>query len=458
MDGNAEITAPKLAGSGAPPTRVRWRLSRPDDRQNPMPSIIAAAYEQPIVRLTSPIGAYYVVADPDGVRRVMLDDVANYPKHAMERRLFTAIFGEGLVTSEGEAWRARRRTMAPSFSPASVTAHVPGMAAEAEGFLARWDQAPAPEPIDIAREMSQLTLRIIARAMFSADGGALGGVMERAVAGGLAALRVGLGDFVPLVSTLKARARTRRIEAALAELDGAVGGLITERVRTGGGEDLLARLIAARDADTGAGLTGREVRDEVLTVFLAGHETTAAAMAWIWYLLSQHPWVEERLHAELDAVLGGRAPTAADLPKLNYTRMVAEEAMRLYPPTPGVNTRTARDADEICGVKIPKGGVVVLSPWVTHRHRRLWDRPERFDPERFSKAASEGRSRFAYIPFGAGPRVCVGASLAMTEILVILAVLAQHYRLALAPGHTVELLHRITLRPLGGLPMVMTRR
>ncbi len=458
MDGTLDVVAPKLAGSGAPPEHNRWRFSRADDRQNPMPSIIAAAYEQPIVRISTPIGPYHLAADPEGIKRVMLDNVANYPKLGVERRLFSAIFGQSLVTTEGETWRAHRRTMAPSFSPGSVTAYLPDMAAEAEAFAPRWDQSATGEPVDVARDMTQLTLRIIARTMFSADGAAVGAVMERAVADGMAAMRPGLGDFVPLINRLTARAREQRMSAVFAELDGAIARLIAERERTGGGEDLLARLIAARDDETGAELSAREVRDEVLTVFLAGHETTAVAMSWIWYLLSQHPWAEAKLHAELDAVLGGRTPSAADLPRLVYTRMVVEEAMRLYPPSPGMNTRSALEADEICGARIPKGGLVVINPWVTHRHRRLWDQPERFDPERFSKAASQGRPRFAYIPFGAGPRVCIGASLAMTEILVILAVLAQRYRLALAPGHVVELQHHVTLRPLGGLPMLIARR
>lgn len=457
MNGTVEIDAPKLAGSAPPPLKVRWHLKRPDDRQNPLPTIIATAYEQPVVRQTSPVGAFHVIADPEGVKRVMLDNVANYPKTPLERRFFSAVFGDGLLSSDGETWRAHRRTMAPSFSPANVAAYVPGMAEETLALQAQWDQAPA-EPIDIARDMTHLTLRIIARAMFSADGASLGEVMERSVAGAMATLRPGLGDFIPIVDKLRARALQRRIGTVFAELDAAVARLIAERERSGGGDDLLARLIAARDDETGAGMSAQEVRDQILTIFVAGHETTAAAMAWIWYLLSQHPGAEAKLHAELDAVLCGRAPTNADLPKLVYTRMVIDEAMRFYPPAPGVSTRVALQADEVCGVRIPKGGYVVLSPWVTHRHRRYWDHPDRFDPERFSKAAAEGRPRFAYIPFGAGPRVCIGASLAITEMTVVLAVLAQRYRLALAPGRKVELLHRITMRPLGGLPMTVTRR
>jgi cytochrome P450 len=456
MDGST--TAPGLAGSAPPPVRPIWTLKRLDDRQNPMPQIIQAAYEQPVVRQNTPIGAFYVVADPEGVKRVLLDNVANYPKTEMERRFFSVIFGDGLISSEGDTWRAHRRTMAPAFAPPSVAAYAPAMVEEAMAFRDRWDQLPPGAPVDVARDMTRLTLQIIARTMFSTDGSALATVMEDAIAGGMATLQIGLMDFIPGLDRLRLRAREARVARVFAELDAAVAALIAEREAHPGGDDLMARLIAARDGETGAAMTAREVRDQMITIFVAGHETTAAAMAWIWYLLSQHPAEAAKLNAELDAVLGGRAPTAEDLPNLPYVRMVAEEAMRLYPPAPGTSTRIALEADVICGVKIPKGAYVTVIPWVTHRHRRLWDRPERFEPERFARGAQAGRPRFAYLPFGGGPRVCIGAGLALTEILLVLAVLAQRYSLALAPGHKVELKHQITLRPLGGLPMIVTRR
>ncbi|MDP3855930.1 cytochrome P450 [Phenylobacterium sp.] len=449
---------PRLAGWSPPPAKPVFRLGRIHDPQNPMPQIIQAAYEQPVVRQASPVGAFYVVGDPEGVKRVFLDNVANYPKTDMERRLFGAIFGNGLLSSEGDTWRSHRRTMAPPFAPLSVASYAPGMVRDVADFQTCWDQAPADEPVDVARDMTRLTLQIISRAVFSTDGAELGEVMERSIAGAMDATRIGLADFVPVLSGLRMAAREKRIAEVFAEFDGVVARLTTEREHSPGGADLLSRLIAARDAETGGGMTAQEVRDQVVTIFVAGHETTAAAMAWIWYLLAQHPLAEARLHAELDAVLGGRAPAAEDLPNLGYTRMVIEEAMRLYPPAPGTSTRIALQADEICGVKIPKGAMICVAPWVTHRHRLYWDRPEAFEPERFSKENAAGRSRFAYIPFGAGPRVCIGASLAMTEMLIVLATLAQRYRLALAPGHEVELFHQVTVRPKGGLPMIVSRR
>jgi cytochrome P450 len=181
-------------------------------------------------------------------------------------------------------------------------------------------------------------------------------------------------------------------------------------------------------------------------------------MSWIWYLLSQHPAEEARLHDELDRVLGGRAPGHADLAALPYTRRVVEESMRLYPPAPGLSTRAVLEDDEVCGVRVPRGSTVDVAPWVIHRHQRLWDSPERFDPDRFSPERSAGRPRFAYLPFGGGPRVCIGAALAMTETMLILASIAPHYRLRLAPDQQVVLKHRVTLRPRDGLRMVVERR
>ena len=222
--------------------------------------------------------------------------------------------------------------------------------------------------------------------------------------------------------------------------------------------DLLTRLVAAKDPENGAALSAQEVRDEVITIFEAGHETTAVAMTFTWYLLSQHPEVEARLHAELDAVLGDRPPCAEDAPNLPYTRQVIEEAMRLYPPAPAVTGRRAVADDEICGQTIKAGDRVFISTWVLHRHRTLWEEPERFDPGRFSPERSEGRPRFAYMPFGAGPRICIGMGLAMIEATLILAALAQGHRPRLKLPQDVKLSARITLAPEGGLKMRLERR
>jgi cytochrome P450 len=220
---------------------------------------------------------------------------------------------------------------------------------------------------------------------------------------------------------------------------------------------LLARLLSARDAETGLGMSAKEVRDQVVTIFMAGHETTAVALTWTWYLLSQHPAEEALFHAELDRVLNGQPPRFEDLARLRYTRMVLEESMRLYPPAHTIS-RQALEADVVEGRAVRKGSMITIVPWVLHRHRGLWDRSDVFDPERFAPERASARPRFAYIPFGGGPRICIGASFAMTEALIILAMLGQRYRLRLVPGHPVEPIGLITLRPRDGLRMILERR
>jgi len=205
-------------------------------------------------------------------------------------------------------------------------------------------------------------------------------------------------------------------------------------------------------------MTDQEVRDEVIIIFLAGHETSALAATYAWYLLSLHPEGEAKLHAELAAVLGGRVPTYEDLEKLSYTRMVVDEAMRLYPPAPLLTGRVAREADEICGRRIAKGTQIIILPWVLHRHRTLWDNPDRFDPERFSREKSATRPRFAYLPFGGGPRICIGSGFAIAEAQVIVAMVAQRYSLRLAPDHAVEPIGLITLRAKNGVWVTLEPR
>ncbi len=256
------------------------------------------------------------------------------------------------------------------------------------------------------------------------------------------------------------RQREARTARAFAPLDASIVRLVAQREADHDAfpADLLNRLVAAKDAETGLAMNAREVRDELVTIFVAGHETTAMTMSWLWYLLSQHPAEEARLHAELSEVLGGRPPSQEDLPRLAFTRQVVEESMRLYPAAPAISTRRAQEEDEICGHTIRKGASVAISPWYLHRNRNLWDEPERFDPDRFSPARSAGRPRFAYLPFGAGPRVCIGQVLAMNEAILILASLARRYRPRLAPEARVALRLNVTLQPKYGLAMILARR
>jgi cytochrome P450 len=455
------LETPFLAGTAAPPAKSPSFFSQMRNANaNQYENLPMAVFEQPIYEAKSIFGRTIIVSDPDGVRRVMLDNVANYPKTDMEKRFFTAMFGEGLLSSDGATWKTHRKVMAPSFDPRSVAGYAPAMAETTEAFREHWDALANNPEVDISEEMKALTLQIICKTMFSSDSEELIGLTGDALGLTQVALNFSILDVLPIIGPRRMNAKADAIHADFAKMDEAVYRMIAEREKNPDEtpKDLLARLIAAKDPDDGAGMNASEVRDEVLTIFMAGHETTAVTMTWVWYLLSQHPAVEAKLHAELDAVLGGRTPTAEDIPNLPYARMVIEEAMRIYPPAPGVSTRIALKDDEICGVKVKAGTQIAIAPWILHRHRKLWDNPERFDPERFSAANSVGRPRFAYLPFGGGPKVCIGAVLAMTEATLILAVLAQRYSPRLKAGEDIKLQARITLRPQGGMKMILERR
>jgi len=238
-----------------------------------------------------------------------------------------------------------------------------------------------------------------------------------------------------------------------------VYSLINERHRQAGDTneeavDLLSLLLSVRDEETGQGMNDKQVRDEVITLLVAGHETTSNLLTWTWYLLSQHPEVEQRVHAEVDKVLGGQLPAVEKLSELRYTHMVLEETLRLYPPAWIFSRKIIAD-DELGGYDIPKNGMILLSPYTTHRHPAFWEDPEEFDPERFTPERSAGRPHYAYFPFGGGPRMCIGSSFAMMEAQLILATIVQRYSLRLVPGHLVEPEALVTLRPKHGLPMLL---
>jgi cytochrome P450 len=456
-------TLPKkaLAGLAAPPLKPASFLATVrSTKGNPFEIIPLAAFEQPFYLSKWLLGPVLMVNDPDAVRRVLLDNVANYPKEDIGDQFFSAMFGEGLLSAPSAKWRTHRKVMAPSFGTRTVESYAPAMIETTAAFAQHWNSLPDSAEIDIAREMNALTLKIICRTMFSSDAEELAALASDALEFAQASLEFGLLDVLPVIGPPRLKRKQDAIRAHFKNMDKAIYRLIGERenIRDEAPKDFLTRLVAAKDPDNGVGMSAAEVRDEVITIFMAGHETTAVTMTWVWYLLSQHPAEEATLHGELSKVLGGRDPTVADLPNLPYTRMVIEEAMRVYPPAPGISLREAKEADELCGFKVTPGMQVLVSPWILHRHRRLWDDPERFDPTRFTKEASEKRPRFAYLPFGGGPRVCIGATLAMTETILILAVLAQRFRLRLKEGEEVKLQTRITLRPKNGMRTILQRR
>jgi cytochrome P450 len=360
----------------------------------------------------------------------------------------------GLFTTDGPPWLRARRQIQPSFHRQRVAGFGAMMVSLTEAMLADWERlAGSGRPLDVSEAMMRLTLRIVVRALFSSDISPEARRIGRAAAIMLADVTFRFDQpFHPL--WLPSR-HNRAFWGALRTMDEVVGALVAERQarpQPAGEEDLLSMLMCARDEATGAGMSPAELRDHVVTLIIAGHETTALALIWSFYLLSQHPDVEARLRAELAEVLGGRAPTVDDVPRLEYTRMVYQEALRYYPPI-WITNRLALGDDVLCGYRIPAGTTLSLSPYATQRMAEHWPDPDRFDPERFTPARVAARPAYAYFPFGGGPRQCIGHGFAMLEGQLILAAVLQRVRLALLPGHTVVPRPIATLRPRDGLPM-----
>jgi cytochrome P450 len=391
---------------------------------------------------------WYQANHPDGVRRVLQENNRNYGKGTLTLGILKPVLGEGLLTSEGELWRRQRRLMQPVFHRRSVAAFGEIMSRETLAMLGRWRPG---EQLDVAAEMSRLTLDVVTGALFHSHAGDEPEVIGRAV--GKLVEEIGYRFKVPVYPPRYVPTpRNHRMNAAQQTIDRAVYRIIEERRSGTDAEDLLSLLMHARDEATGETMSDRQLRDEAITLYLAGHETTANALAWSFYLLARNPEAGERLRAELEP-LGDAPPNAADLPRLPYLRMVVEEAMRLYPPV-WITNRQALAEDEICGYHVPPGQIVMVSPYVLHRHPDYWERPEEFDPERFAPGRSEGRPRFAYFPFGGGPRQCIGRDMALVEAQLVLATVAQRYRLRLASDRPIEPDPTVTLRPKGGLPMI----
>jgi cytochrome P450 len=428
-------------------------------RDSAIDSFAQEAYELDILERKVFGRRLFVINDLAAIKHVLIDNAANYRKTEITRRILEPGLGQGLITSEGDTWRQHRRAMAPAFDHRSIAAYTPIMTGAAEELLAEWGKVPEGTGVDVSTAMMQVTLNIISRTMFSSDSDDIVTIMGRSAGRYQAEMRPNIMDMLGWPRWLADLPRSGVARRTLGEFDQVIDRLIDERTRAPGNypKDLLARLIAARDERTGGGMTAQEVRDHIITIFLAGHETTAMAMTWTWFLLSQHPQEESRLHAELDSVLGGRAPTHEDLSKLTYTRMVVEESMRIYPPVHTM-AREAIGDDTLVGRRIPKGSTIMIAPWLLHRHVKLWDNPGRFDPERFSPERSATRPRFSYLPFGGGKRICIGAAFALTEATVLLATLAQRYSLRVVPAHPVVPQGLITLRARYGMKMLLTPR
>jgi cytochrome P450 len=449
--GNPALAMP-VRPAGQPSFRQFLRMVR----ENTLATYPPEAFDEDIIAGRLLWRRRFIINEPNAIRHVLLDNAANYRKSELTRRLLEPGLGRGLLTSEGETWRRHRRIMAPAFDRRSIEGYAPIITAVTSELLARWDALANSSEVDMGAAMMHTTLHIISRTMFSANSDEIVDIVERGVAQYQSRVRPNLLDLLGLPDWFTALfSHRRRSTGAFDEFDKAVDQLISRRAHAGSGQpsDLLGRLVAARDADTQGGMTPKEVRDEVVTVFMAGHETTAQALTWSWYLLSLHPSVEAKLRDELTTVLHGRMPHYEDIPNLRYTRMVIEESMRLYPPAHTM-ARQPIAPDYILGHRIPAGALILIVPWLLHRKCSLWDEPHRFNPDRFENEPS----RFSYIPFGAGQRICIGAAFAMTEAILILATLAQHYQFQLKPGYPIEPQGLITLRPRYGMPMILQRR
>jgi cytochrome P450 len=428
--------------------------------RNPVECWAEEHFQKACVTVGLPMLKAVLVHEPRAIRRVLLENAENYKKDSLQRRVLSAGLKEGLLSAEGSRWQVQRRTLAPMFAPGAVLNLAPGLLKAIAALCDRWHRR-GDQVFDVAAEMTRLTLEVLERTIFS-DG--LGrdvdeirsamGVYFNSI-GRISPLDlIGVPDFVPRIGHLRVRSTLRFFESA-------IDGIIATRQRrlderpNDRPQDILTLLLKALDPDTSVRMTAAEVRSNILTFIAAGHETTANALTWSLFLISQSPEWRARVEAEADSAIG--TPINSLLDRRVETRAVVEEALRLYPPIAAIS-RVATGPDELGGERIRRGSLIVIAPYVLHRHRLLWNYPEDFDPSRFLGSARKEIDRFAYMPFGAGPRTCIGSTFAMQEATVVLATIVHHFRLELAPGHGVWPLLRVTLRPAGGLPMIVQSR
>jgi cytochrome P450 len=425
---------------------------------NPIEAWTREHFERAIVPVRLPFAQVAVLSDPAAIRRVLADNSGNYRKDRFQKRML-AVLSNGLLTVEEDQWRRQRRALTPIFALRNVRTFIPAMRQALDALIERW-RSREGEVIDVAEEVTELALVILERTIFSE--GIAGNQCELR-----AAMRVyfdslgridpfdilNLPDFVPRLARVRAR-------GAIRSLHGAIDGMIAMRNgfdagASGASQDLLTQMLTSRDPESGRKLTAMEVRANVITFMAAGHESTANAIAWTLFLLSRSPVWRERLVAEATRHLDEPADTLAD--RLVETRAVVEEALRLYPPLAAIS-RVAIGPDELAGTPIRRGEMIVIAPYVLHRHRLWWKEAELFDPARFLPGAGASINRYAYMPFGAGPRGCIGTAFALQETILAVAAIIRAFDLEVASGHEVMPLHRITLRPRGGLPMTVRQR
>lgn len=428
--------------------------------KNPIEAWTAAHFEQPIVTSGLSIGRVAVVSDPAAIRRVLLENCDNYEKDWLQRRVLSAGLIGGLLTAEGQNWRVQRRALAPLFARKTVMNFSSAMISAANNMVERLAQHEN-EVTDVAVEATRVTLEVLERTIFSdglgRDAEDIRMAMKRyfETIGRIDPFDMfGVPDFLPRPGRWKLRPMLRVFESAIDTI------ISTRRERItndpdGAPRDILTFLLEASDPETGEALTEAEIRANILTFIAAGHETTANCISWSLFLLSKSDLWRERVRAEADRVFKGPLDGLAD--RLVETRAVIDEANRLYPPISAIS-RAAKGSDELAGHPIKRGTMVVIAPYVLHRHRALWEKPTTFDPNRFLGDARQSIDRFAYLPFGVGPRICIGATFAIQEASIVVASIVRHFRFEMAPGHMAWPELKVTLRPRGGLPMILRRR
>ena len=391
---------------------------------------------------------------PDLIKDVLVTNSQNFMKGLALQRA-KRLLGEGLLTSEGEFHRRQRRLAQPAFHRARIASYAAVMSDYAARIGEHWHDGAT---LDISEEMMRLTLAIVGKTLFDADVESDAKEVGEAMSVAMDLFNTITIPFFELLQKLPLP-QMRRFDGARAKLDAIIFRMINERRHSGKDRgDLLSMLLLAQDEEgDGSRMSDAQLRDEAMTIFLAGHETTANALTWTWYLLSQNPDVEAKLHAEIDEVVGSRLPEVADVARLRYTEMVLSESMRLYPPVWAIGRMALTDC-EIGGYLVPKRSLVVMSQYVMHRDLRYFSDPFRFDPERFTPEARESRPPFSYFPFGGGPRRCIGEGFAWMEGILLLATLARRWQMRLVPNHVVALRPVITLRPKHGMRMTLQRR
>ncbi len=399
------------------------------------------------------VNAYFIY-HPDDIEYVLSTNARNFLKaRSLRSNLFRRLVGNGLLTSEGDTWKRQRRLAQPAFHRQRINTYAQVMLDYTNRMLSKWRVG---ETRDIHRELMRLTLEIVVRTLFNADVSQESDRVGRV----LAEIAQPFASQATIKWILDNRLPTpthRRFHREAKQIDDIVYRLIAERRASGLDQgDLLSMLLQAQDED-GSQMSDQQLRDEVMTLFLAGHETTALTLSWIWYLLAHNPQAEQKFHAELDEVLGGKLPEMADLARLKYSDMIAREAMRLYPPAYALG-REAIDEFELGGYRVPRKAQVFMFQWATQRDPRFFEEPDRFYPERWTDDFVERLPKYAYFPFGGGPRFCVGSSFAMMEIVLVMATIGQRFKFSLAPDQRVELLPAMSLRPKDGIKVIIERR